>query len=251
MKTRIAALSMLGAVTAFLACAGQAQAAERPENTIESVTERLARTTVDVSATNEDPDKVLDIIREKAGINIVVGPEVRRRWEQQTVSLKLKGVSALSALHHILRQLGVVSTYANEALVIVTPEAAEPDPQITIYDIRDITETPRGNRLPPQLFGGQIDPLYYYWVRGQLGPLPGTGVGTRRDPFGELDLLDRYPPDPIGEVIATTIEQKLGGKDTGVSVSYHDGYLVVVEHPEPARLPFTPTEEEKETTKEK
>jgi len=94
------------------------------------------------------------------------------------------------------------------------------------------------------LFGAQIDPLYY-WYRGQLGAVsPGT---VRNDPFAQLELVDSYPPDHIGQVIAETIGQAIAAKRPGVSVSYHDGYLVVVEQPKTARIPITPEERDKAT----
>lgn len=207
-------------------------------------TQRLASTKLSVEIEKEDPDKVLDLIRDAAKVNIVVDPPVRRRWETETVTLKLKDISALSAFYHVLHNLDLVASYSNEAFVVNLPDKYEPNPQVTIFDIRDLINQPRGNRLPPQLFGAQIDPLYY-WYRGQLGAVsPGT---LRNDPFAQLELVDSYPPDHIGQVIADTIGQAIAAKRPGVSVSYHDGYLVVVEQPKAARIPITPEEQDKAT----
>jgi len=216
-------------------------AAEKDENTLEATIERLSSTRLDVELDKQAPEAVFDLLRDAARVNIVVAPEAQRALAGKTITLKLKGVRALSVLSHALRQLGLVSTFADEALVVTTEEAAKPHPQITVYDIRDITEMPRGSRLPPQLFGSQIDPLDYYWWRRRFQGLEGLGPGA--DPFAELELLDTYPPDRIGEVIARTIQEKL--KDTGVSVTYQDGYLVVVERPRVLRVPPVPPREKK------
>jgi hypothetical protein len=224
--------------------ATSAQAAAQ-ENSLEAITQRLATTKADWEIDKQEPDKALDEIRTKANVNIIVEGAARKLWEGKTVSLKLKGASALSALHHILRQIDLVTAYAEEALVVTTAEDAQPDPQVTIYDIRDITEVARSTRVPAMLFGSQIDPLYYYWIRTQLGPVSGAGIN--RDPFWELELVDKYPPDHIGEVIAKTFQEKLG-KDAKVSVSYHDGYLVVVEQPKATRVPVLPQAEKAKET---
>jgi len=208
---------------------------------------RLADTKLTIAVENADPDKVLDTIRDQAKVNIVVDPAARKRWADQTVTLKLKDVSAISALAHLLRQLDLASFYADEALVVTATQTVQPHPQITIYDVRDLALMHRAPRLPPTLFGAQLDPLYYYWIRTQLGPTSGTT--ERRDPFWELELVDEYPPDHrIGELLAATVQELIGGKDLGLTVTYHDGYLVVVEQPKAGRLPVTPAQIKKATT---
>ncbi len=207
------------------------------DNTLEAITQRLIAAKIDeVNVEKKDPEAVLDLVRDAAKVNLVVEPDARRALEGKTITIKLRGVTALSVLQHVLRQVNLVSTYADEALVVATEEAAKPHPQISMYDIRDITEAPKGNRLPPTLFGSQLDPLYYYWIRNQISPI--AGFPGRRDPFWELELLDKYPPDHIGEVIALTAQERF--KDTGVSVKYYDGYLVVVQQPKAARVPVVP-----------
>ena len=47
----------------------------------------------------------------------------------------------------------MVTSYGDEALIVTTPGSAQPHPQVTVYDIRDITETARGSRLPPGRVG--------------------------------------------------------------------------------------------------
>ena len=230
----LAALLVSGLATPVLA--GEATEAAAAENSLEAMTVRLAGVRLNVEVEKQEPERVLDLIRDAAKVNIVVGPDARAQLEGRAVSLKLKNVTALSALQQMLRQLGMVTTYGDEALIVATAESAAPQPQITVYDIRDLTER-RGERLPPTVFGSQVDMLYYYWIRTQLGPRAGTD--GNRDPFWEFDLVNRYPPDHIGEVIAKTVQEKFG-KDTGVSVTYHDGYLVVVEKPKPTRVPVMP-----------
>lgn len=236
MARRISSLAL-----AALCVAGSCLAAEAVENTLETMLKRLSSTRMDVTLDKQDPEAVFDLVRDAAGVNIVVTPEARRAVAGKTITLKLKRVTALSVLSHALRQLGLVSTYGDEALVVTTEEAAKPHPRITVYDIRDITEAPRGSRLPPQLFGSQVDPLYYYWLRTRFEGL--EQVAPADDPFAELELLDKYPPDRIGEIIARTVQEKL--KDTGVSVTYQDGYLVVVERPRVPRVPPLPPKPKK------
>jgi len=241
MERRLALAALLIVAASLPCAAGQPAPAGAAENSLEGITQRLAATRMEsVEVEKQDAEKVLDLIRDAAKVNIVVEAEARRALEGKTVTLKLKGVTALSVLQHVLRQAELVSTYDDEALVITTPNANQPHPQITIYDIRDMTEAPKGSRLPPTLFGSQIDPLYYYWIRTQLGPVAG-GPGVR-DPFWELELLDKYPPDHIGEVIAKTVQERFKG--TGVTVNYYDGYLVVVEQPKAARVPVLPPKPE-------
>lgn len=211
------------------------------EHTLEAITQRLAAARIEeVNVDRKDVDVVLDLIRDAAKVNIVVEANARRALEGKTVTLKLRGVSALSVLQHVLRQVGLVSTYEDEALVVTTEDAAKPHPQVTIYDIRDITMAPKGSRLPPTLFGSQIDPLYYYWIRNYISPV--AGPGPSRDPFWEIELLDTYPPDPLGDVIAAAFQEKF--KDTGVSVRHLDGYLVVIHQPKATRVPVLPPKPE-------
>jgi len=243
MSGRLALVAALLVAAALPCLAAEPQAPEIDKGLAEA-TKRLASTKVAIEADKQDPDKVLDTIRDKAGVNIVIDPPVRRKWETETITLKLKDVSALAAFYHVLHNLDLTASYANEAFVVNLPDKYEPYPQVTIHDIRDITETPKGNRLPPMLFGTQIDPLWY-WYRGQLGAVSGSYRG--RDPWGELEYLDRYPPDHIGEVIAATIGQAISAKNPGASVTYHDGYLVVVTQPKAARLPITPDEQAQAT----
>ncbi|MFW6161845.1 MAG: hypothetical protein ACODAJ_03695 [Planctomycetota bacterium] len=244
---------LLAALLAFplaLPClAGQAPSEAPIEKGLAEATKRLASTKVSIEADKQDPDKVLDIIRDASSVNIVVDPAVRRQWETQPLTLKLNDVSALSAFYHVLHNLDLNASYSNEAFIVNPPDKYEPTPQVSIFDIRDLTTQPDGNRLPPTLFGAQVDPLYY-WYRGQLGAVsPGY---SPYDPFAGLELLDTYPPDPIGHVIAETVGKAMAAKHPGVSVSYLDGYLVVVEQPKAARLPITPDEQAQataETTK--
>jgi len=223
--------------TCLVVPAPAGQAAGADDNSLEAITQRLAAARIEsVEVEKQDADKVLDLVRDAARVNIVVEADARKVLEAKTVTLKLKAVSALSVLQHVLRQVGLVTSYADEALVVTTPEAAQPHPQVTIYDIRDITLAPKGSRLPPALFGSQLDPLYYYWMRSHVMPV--AGAGPFLDPFWEIELLDKYPPDHIGDVIARTFQQRF--KDTGVQVSYYDGYLVVVEQPKAPRVPPLP-----------
>ena len=237
MARRLVLAALLVSGLAMPGLAGEATEAAATENSLEAITARLAGVRLNVEVEKQEPERVLDLIRDAAKVNIVVGPDARAQLEGRAVSLKLKNVTALSALQQMLRQLGMVSTYGDEALIVATIESAAPQPQIKVYDIRDLTEGTRGFRLPPDVFGSQVDMLYYYWIRTQLGPTAGTGVN--KDPFWEFDLINRFPPDSIGEVIAKTVQEKFG-KDTGVSVTYHDGYLVVVEKPKPTRVPVMP-----------
>ena len=244
MSGRSALVAILILAVALPCLAAQPEPPPGIDKGLAEATKRLATTKVTIEVDKGDPDKALDQIRDIAKVNIVVDPPVRKRWETETLTLKLKDVSALAAFYHVLHSLDLTASYANEAFVINLPDKYQPNPQVSIFDIRDIIETPKGNRLPPTLFGTQIDPLYYLY-RGQLGAV--SGSATSRDPFGDLDLLDRYPPDHIGEVIAQTIGQAIAAKNPGVSVSYHDGYLVVTEQPKAARLPITPDERQKAT----
>jgi len=241
MAARATLVALIALAAAAPALAAE-QAARPPDaNSLEAIAGRLAAARIEqLDVDKQDPEKVFDLLRDAARINLVVDPAARRALEGKSVTLKLRDISALSVLQHTLRQVDLVTTYADEALVVTTPDAARPHPQMTIYDIRDMTLAPKGSRLPPVLFGSQIDPLYYYWIRTQLGPTAG-GPGVR-DPFWELELLDKYPDDSIGEIIARTVQERF--KDTGVSVSYHDGYLVVVQQPEPARVPILPPKRE-------
>lgn len=236
MRTRLALAVALSVATFLPLFAGQ-PANVPDENSLEAITQRLATARIEeVSVEKKDADAVLDLIRDAAKVNLVVEAEARRQLEGKTVTLKLRGVTALSVLQHVLRQVDLVTAYADEALVVTTPNSAQPHPQVTIYDIRDLTQVPKGSRLPPTLFGSQIDPLYYYWIRAHIGPVAAAAPGY--DPFWELDLIDRDPPDQIGDVIAKTFQEKF--KETGVSVNYYGGYLVIVEQPKATRVPVLP-----------
>ncbi len=223
---------------AALGWAGEPTQAPPQGNSFDATMARLNATKMSIDADKVNPDKILDQIRKDANVNIVVDPAVRKAWETETVTLKLKDVSGFSALSHVLRQLDVAATYEEDALVIAAPQAVAPQPRITMYPVKDLIEPIRSFRLPPTLFGVQIDPLYYYWTRTQLGPVAGTGYGQNPsfDPFWEFELINRYPPDSFGQVLAETIERQVGGKELGISVTYRDGYLIVVEQGKPPRI---------------
>jgi len=222
-----------------------AQPTAKPANSLEAITRRLATAKVSVTAEKQDPDKVLDLIRDAASVNIVVEPEVRRAWEAKTVTLKLKDVSALSAFYHLARQLDVVASFADEAFVLTTPEKAQPYPKVTVYDIHDITEATRGFRLPPVVLGSQVDPVFYYYRHLERTITP--EYRSLEECIRDLDLVER-PRERFGEVVAKTIQERLKAKHPNVSVSYYDGYLVVSEQPTAARLPITPEEKAKALT---
>jgi len=244
MRTSARFLAFLLVAWASCGLAGETPAGGGGDNTLDAITNRLAAAKLSIEVDKQSPDKVLDIIRDAAKANIVLDPAVRRAWEDETVTLKLKEVTALSALQHLLRQLEVVCAYGDEALIVTTPKAVQPHPQITFYDIRDLTEGHRSFRSPATLFGSQIDPLYYWYRdRTQLGDA--VDYSGFRDFLDQLDLVDTTPPDRIGEILAEAVERQVGGKDLGVSVTYRDGYLVVVQQPKAARMPLTSAEIEK------
>jgi len=245
MSARTALATTLILAIALPCLAAQPAKNAKADDPLDVITKRLAGAKVTIEADKEHPDKVFDLIRNAANVNIVIEPAVRRRWETETVTLKLKDVSALSAFYHVVRNLDLVAAYANEAFVITTPDKAQPHPQVTIYDIRDMVTPPRGNRQPPSLFGAQVDPLFYRYHE-RLGAVSGTKGSN--DPFADLELVDRYPADPIGEVIADIVQEQARAKGLGVSVSYRAGYLVVVEQPKATRLPLTPSEIKKART---
>jgi hypothetical protein len=230
----------------LLSCAVAAGEAAKPklDNSVEALTRRLAEARVTLEVEKQNPDRVLDFVRDAAQVNILVDPDVREEWEAQTLTLKLKHeVSALSAFHHILRQVNMVAVFMNEAFVITRPEKSQPHPQITVYDIRDIIEASRGFRTEPTVFGSQIDPLYYGWIRSRYGER--VGEDGRRDPFHVFEYLDRLPPDEFGSVVAQTVQKMAAEKKLDVSVTYYDGYLVVVHQPKAGRLQVTADELEK------
>ena len=237
------ALVAVVALAIALPCLGaQAPAAAQIDKELAEATQRLASTKVTIEVEKHDPDKVLDIIRDEAKVNIVVDPTIRRRWDTETVTLKLKDVTALSAFYHLLHNLDLVASYANEAFIVNPPDKYQPSPTIAVYDIRDLTELHRTWRLPYMVQGAEIDPLFY---RGNLGAI---SSGTRSlDPYYEFELLNRYPPDPIGEALADAIGRAIATRHPGVTVTYYEGYLVVTEQPKAARLPITPEERAKAT----
>jgi len=235
MKAPVPVCLCLCVLLALPCAAATTLSVKGPDNSFQSITMRLADARVSVDAQAIPPDQVLDLIRKAGSVNIVVAPDVREAWAAKTVTMKLDNVSALSAFHHLLRHLDLCSFYADEAMVVTTPQAVQPAPRVSVYDIRDITEASRGFRLPPTVFGSQIDPLHYYFRH--YDPVSGfVGQGGFREFMDDLEYLERYPPDPYGEIIADVISTQTNAKERGVSVTYRDGYLIVVEQPKPARL---------------
>lgn len=236
MRARLPLTACLVALWAVPCLTAEPKAQKPPENSFHAITLRLADAKVSIDAKAAPPDELFEQIRKAAGINIVIAPVVLEAWGGKTVTMKLADVSALSAFHHLLRHLDLCSFYADEAMVVTTPRAVQPPPRISIYDIRDLVDAPRGFRLPPYLFGSQIDPLYYYFRH--FDPISGfVGSGGFADFVEELDALNRYPrDDPFGEIIAEVIAKQTNAKEHGVTVTYRDGYLIVVEQPPPARL---------------
>jgi hypothetical protein len=234
----LARLPLSLCVLALAAAAGVAAepaAPKAPENSFQAITLRLAEAKITLDAPGLPPEQVFDLIRQAGKVNIVLAPDARAAWEGKTVTLKLENVSALSAFHHVLRHLDLCAFYADEAMVVTTPKAVQPPPRVTVYDIRDLVEASRGFRLPPTLFGSQVDPLTYYFRH--FDPISGfTGRGTLREFMDDLEYVERYPADPYGQIIADVIETQTNAKERGVSVTYRDGYLIVVEQLPPARL---------------
>jgi hypothetical protein len=190
---------------------------------------------------------VFDFIRDAANVNIVIAPEARAKMDAQTVTVKLTTpVTTLSALQHVLRQVGMVATYGDEAFIITTSDAAQPHPQVTIHDIRDLTEANRAFRPPPTIFGAQVDPLYYGWIHARRGER--VGMDGHPDPFHVFETVDRYPPDQIGAIIAATVQRMAAAKNLDVYVEYFDGYLVVVHQPKAPRVQVAPDQLERATT---
>ncbi|NQT88996.1 hypothetical protein HQ560_19665 [bacterium] len=239
--------ALVVAAVLLLSCAvvaGEAAATPKIDNSVEALMRRMDEARVTLEVEKQNPDRVLDFVRDAARVNILVDPKVREQWEAQTLTLKLKSeVSALSAFHHILRQVNMVAVYTNEAFVITLPEKNQPHPQIAVHDVRDILEASRGFRTPPTIFGSQIDPLYYGWIRSNYGDR--IGEDGRRDPLHVFEYLDRLPPDQIGSVIAQTVQKMAAAKNLDISVTYNDGYLVVVHQPKAGRLQISADELQK------
>jgi hypothetical protein len=235
MAARFSLSACLLALWAAPCLAGETKGQKALDNSFHAITMRLAGTKISVDAQKMAPDQVFDLIRKAGNVNVVIAPEVREAWGGQTVTMKLTDVSALSAFHHLLRQLDLCASYADEAMVVTSPKAVQPAPRISIYDIRDLVDAPRGFRMPPTLFGSQIDPLDYYFRHYDAGASFGGGKSLREF-MDDLEYLERYPRDSYGAVIAEVIARQTNAKERGVSVTYRDGYLIVVEQPRPARL---------------
>lgn len=214
--------------------AGEAAGQETDPNSFQAVTLRLSDAKVSVKVDAARPAEVFDLIRKAGSVNIVLAPSASTAIADKTVTMELTDVSALSALHHLLRHLDLSANYADEALVVTSAEAVTPPPQISVYDIRDLLDGHRSFRLPPTLFGSQIDPLYW-WDRqvGSVGPL--ARDASLRGFMDDLETLNYYPRDSFGMALAQKIEELTNAKERGVRVSYFDGCLFVVEQPKPAR----------------
>lgn len=63
--------------------------------------------------------------------NAGLGPDER-------VNIKVRGVSLKSALRLMLKQLQMTYIIANETLILTTPEEAEADLQLCVYDVGDL-----------------------------------------------------------------------------------------------------------------
>ena len=235
MRARMVVAACVVAVVAAPCLAGAPAAPAKADSAFLTLTKRLASVKVSLDLAAKPPEEAFELIRKAGSVNIVVAPDAEKALAGKTVTLKLNDVSALSAFHHVLRYLNLCASYADGAYVITAPEAVEPPPKISLYDIRDLTEARRTFRLPPTLFGAQIDPLYYYFrFYGR-----DTGFAepqSIRAFLNDLESVDRHDPEPIGAIIAETVSRAIDAKKRGITVSYRGGYLIVVQKREPARI---------------
>jgi hypothetical protein len=65
----------------------------------------------------------------------------------EPVTIKLHGITLMSALRHMLRHFGLTYLIKDEVLLVTTPEEADHYELLNVYDVRDIVDAEHGRPL--------------------------------------------------------------------------------------------------------
>lgn len=137
------------------------------DGTKDDVKKRLdALISLDVN--NKPFDEVLDIIRERSQLNIILENEARDKIVEQgeNVSIKLDNVKLRSAMKLVLAQKNLGAIYRGGALVVMPKENIKKKVYVKIYNIQDLLMT-----IPD-------------FVAPKMNPVAGMSSGSGASLFG-------------------------------------------------------------------
>ncbi len=106
----------------------------------EVIRQTLAAKRIDLDFDETAFPEVIEYMRARAGINMVVDPNVLEDVEDETITLTLKNMAVGSALNIILDFVELKYTFRHGVLWITSPEEAWRGTTVMrIYDVRDLT----------------------------------------------------------------------------------------------------------------
>lgn len=117
-----------------------AQDSARSEARYRQIQNRLAATKISFEFEETSLEDAISFVAKLTRVNLVISPRLRNEGvEDLTLTLKLRDVSAKTALDLILRFHDLGMTYRSGVLLITTKEDARGRPILRLYSIADLT----------------------------------------------------------------------------------------------------------------
>ncbi|MGE0434004.1 MAG: hypothetical protein AB7K09_06925 [Planctomycetota bacterium] len=198
----VAALVVLGS-----AGASQTAVAQDPSSSTEQRQHEQLKLAMDTKKIDMDFDEValsdvIEFIRNRASVSIVLDPKVGDEVADEPITLTLKNITLANAMRIILDFVELTWTYRHGVIWITSAEEAWKGRTVLhIYDVRDLTMKIRnfaGTRI--RLRGdesGQAGPI---WIEDEPIVEP-TDVDTLTDIIPEVVARDSWSDNPEASII--------------------------------------------------
>ncbi|MGE0435203.1 MAG: hypothetical protein AB7K09_00725 [Planctomycetota bacterium] len=136
----VAMVAMVGSLLLPTATVVAQDPGGQEERAHEMIKNQLDSKKLDMDFDETSLEDVLEYIKQRSGINIVLDPKVADDVAEEPISLTLKNISLGSALRIILDFVEMTYTFRHGVLWITSPEEAWKGRTILhIYDVRDLT----------------------------------------------------------------------------------------------------------------
>jgi type II secretory pathway component GspD/PulD (secretin) len=167
----------------------------------DTIDRKIQTIKVDANFNDTPLEEVADFIRDLAGINVLIDPEVKGR--DIKVSLTAKGISGKTLLNLICNANDLGTKVDDGILVITTKEKAAGDVHLEIYDVQDIV-------MPIKNF-------------------PGREITFGDEGIQFIDQPDEPSPD-LGDFLVECIRTFTGNKawdSDKATITYQNGLLII------------------------
>ena len=212
-------LAVVAALLLAISAPAVTTAQDPADTTLDRQHEQIRRTLdtkkVDVDFDETPLNDVIDYLKGRAGVAIVLDPKVGDDMGEEQITVSMKNISLGNALRIILDFVDLTWTFRHGVLWITSAEEAfKGRTVLRIYDIRELTT--------------------------KIRDFPGTRIRLRGDEQGGIDFIDEYDEPVVeptdAEMLMETIEDTVAadswGQNPEASIMTVMGMLVVRQTPE-------------------